>query len=73
MMHHIEISKFKISSFFKNSKFAIFILKETQKLVIFDIEENIFYYKKGSDLYFSEKYILVFICRKFLDIYLMKI
>ena len=54
-MHHIEISKFKISSFFKNSKFAIFILKETQKLVIFDIEENIFYYKKGSDLYFSEK------------------
>ena len=72
-MHHIEISKFKISSFFKNLKFAIFILKETQKLVIFDIEENIFYYKKGSDLYFSEKYILVFICRKFLDLYLMKI
>ena len=41
--------------------------------MIFDIEENIFYYKKGSDLYFSEKYILVFICRKFLDLYLMKI
>ena len=39
----------------------------------FDIEENIFYYKKGSDLYFSEKYRLVFICRNFLDLYLIKI
>ena len=39
----------------------------------FDIEKNIFYYKKGSDLYFSEKYRLVFICRNFLDLYLIKI
>ena len=72
MMHHIEISKFKISSFFKNSKFAIFILKETQKLVIFDIEENIFYYKKGSDLYLMKIHIC-FVCLKNLDLYLMNI
>ena len=28
-MHHIEIPKFKINSFFKNSRSAIFYLKST--------------------------------------------
>ena len=63
LIHSLRIQNLRFLFKKKHKNWWYLILKKTFT----------YYKKKGSDLCFSEKYRLVFISRKFSDLYLMKI